>query len=302
MTKRRRTMPRIDMRGSRGNFTMNRLLILAFVLLALSPARGQNLLANGDFEKGLNKEGEPAGWHTRITGVITISEYTDPEHKKGLTGKHFKDGCGYDWGRIRPWPGLFCPSCKQMITTEESGSWYVKNAESVSLGPGRSGQGVWIKMDKATGENQGVRVCSDFIKAERGAGYEIGLDAMVKGVSVQVFLECFQYVEGDKEAKDWLQTLPAEVNPFKHHARLKRTYRMHIYPKAGGHWAHFTEQDVMRENHTFDVMYVSLYAYGGAGEAVFDNVYVRKLSPSEAVAYKRANPVKEDRFRYVEMR
>jgi hypothetical protein len=229
--------------------------------------------------------------------VITISEYSDPEHKKGLLYKHFRDGCGYDWGRIRPWPGLFCPQCGQMITTEESADWYVKNFENVSLGSGKSGKCAVLKMDTAVGEIQGVRLCSDFMKAEKGAGYEIGVD--VKGdISAQVFLECFQFVDKDEADAKWAASLPDKVNPYKHPTRLRRTYRIHIYPDVGGDWTRLRERDVMREQHPFDVMYLTLYGYGKAGEVGFDNAYVRKLSRAEVAAYKRANPVKEDRFRY----
>jgi hypothetical protein len=278
---------------------MRYVVFLCMLFVPAWAACGQNLLANGNFEKGANKDGEPVGWHTRITGVITISEYTDPDNKKGLIGKHFKDGCGYDWGAIRPWVGLFCPKCHQMITTEESSDWYVKNFESVSLGPGRSGQGVVIKMTTAVGENQGVRVCSDFIKAEKGAGYEISMDGIVRGTALQGFVECFAYVPEDDKAKEWVKTLPAECNPNKMTMRIKRTFREHLYIKSPGNWTTFKEQFLVPENkYRFDLMYVSLYAYGAKGEAGFDNVVLRKLSAAEVEAYKRENPPpKDERFR-----
>src|SRR5436190_17435786 len=139
-------------------------ILFTMLLLLASPAFAQNMLKNGDFEKG-ESQGQPVGWHSKITGVITISEYKDPDNKKGLLYKHFRDGCGYDWGRIRPWPGLFCPQCKQMITTEESADWYVNNYKWVKLTPGKPGKGVLLFMDDFVGANQGVRICSDFMKA-----------------------------------------------------------------------------------------------------------------------------------------
>lgn len=278
---------------------MRRTTCIAFALMVMltSLASAQNLLKNGDFEGGTNDQGEPVGWHSRITGVITISEYRDPEKKKGLLYKHFRDGCGYDWGRVRPWPGLFCPQCGQMMTTEESADWYVDNYKRVSLTEGKSGKAALLKMETAVGEIQGVRLCSDFMKAERGAGYEIGVD--IKGdISAQVFLECFQFIPEDKAASEWVSGLPEKVNPFKHKMKLKRTARIHIYPDVGAQWTHFTERDVMREEKPFDVMYLTVYAYGAAGEVGFDNAYVRKLSSRKVAAYKKENPVKEDRFRY----
>lgn len=277
----------------------NSFWITAVILLtSASSIFAQNLLVNGNFEKGTNDQGEPVGWHSRITGVITLSEYKDPDKKKGLLYKHFRDGCGYDWGRIRPWPGLFCPQCGQMITTEESADWYVENYKRVSLGEGKTGQGVLLKMDTFVGENQGVRVCSDFMKAEKGAGYEIGVD--IKGeLSTQVFLECFQFMPEDKVASEWVSGLPEKVNPFKHTMKLKRTARLHIYPNVdGSKWTYYVDRDVMREEKQFDVMYVTLYGYGKAGEVSFDNAFVRKLTAAEVAAYKKENPVKEDRFRY----
>ena len=76
------------------------IIIIALVLLLAAPALAQNMLVNGDFEKG-QKNNEPIGWHSKITGIITVSEWKDPDNKKGLLGKYFKDGCGHIWGRIR---------------------------------------------------------------------------------------------------------------------------------------------------------------------------------------------------------
>ena len=104
-------------------------------MLLAAPALAQNLVKNGDFEGGLTTRGEPVGWHTRLTSIIPVPEYKDPEHKEGRTGVvHFKCGCGYDWGTVRPFATLVCPKCGHMNTgLEDAGDWYNKNHEYVSL-------------------------------------------------------------------------------------------------------------------------------------------------------------------------
>jgi hypothetical protein len=278
-------------------------LLAAILLLALEiPAFAQNLVENGGFEKW-TKEGEPEGWHTRITGVITVSEYEDPVKKKGLIRKWFKDGCGYDWGEIRPFPGLYCPQCKQMITTEESSDWYVKNVERVAPAPGKNGKGAGMKMDDFVGGNQGVRLSSDFIKAEDDAGYEWKLDVITgNGGAVQAFVEGFQYYE-DPKVEAWLKTLPKEVNPFGFTKPIRRAFRSHLYlaGKTGDRqWKSFSEQFVNMKNPRYhiDLMYVNLYGYMPSAEMVWDNIVLRKLSAQELKAYHANNPpAKEERFR-----
>jgi len=280
-------------------------LIMCLFMLC-SPAFGQNLLLNGDFEKG-ESQGQPVGWHSKITGVITVSEWKDPDNKKGLLGKYFKDGCGHIWGRNRPWPGLFCPECKQMITTEESADWYTTNYKWVKLDAGSKGKGLLTFMDDFVGANQGVRLCSDFIKAEKGAGYKFGVEARIvsgTGMMAQMFVECFEYLKEDEtgaaEAKEWVKTLDNEVNPYKHTGKLKRTNRGHIYPKMTTEWTKFESEFVMRQNHQFDRMYMTLYAYGAKGEVAFDNAWIRKMTPAELAAYKKKYPAKEARFKYID--
>lgn len=279
-----------------------RLLIVMIVAALAAPALAQNLVKNGGFEKW-TEQGEPENWHSRITGVITVSEYKDPVKKKGLIRKWFKDGCGYDWGEIRPFPGLYCPQCKQMITTEESSDWYVKNGERVLPAPGKITKGAGMKMDDFVGANQGVRLSSDFIKAEPLAGYEWRLDVMTaNNGAVQAFVEGFQYYD-DPKVEAWLKTLPKEVNPFGFTKPIKRTFRSHLYlagKTPDRQWVSFSEQFVNMKNprYRIDLMYVNLYGYMPSAEMVWDNIGLRKLSAQELAKYHAENPPsREERFR-----
>jgi len=287
-------------RASRHGVTLWIVVAVVTSLLA-APAAAQNLLQNGNFEGPVNEHGEPRGWHTRITGLTPIPEYTDPANKKGRTGvTHFKCGCGYMWGTVRPWAGLFCPQCKQMnLGLEDSSEYYQKNHESVTLGQGRTGRGVRIKMDGVVGGNQGVRVVSAFARAEDGAAYEISFDATsASDAHLRVFVEGFRMEPDDKAATEWVKTLPAESNPFKQTIRLKRVFRKAINVQHPAQWTTYREQFHAPQRYRFDVMYVNLYAYMPGGEAGYDNVVLRKLNPAETKRYFEENPPpREGRFR-----
>ena len=272
---------------------------LLWSLLALMtsgpPALAGNLLSNGGFEKGLTEEGEPEGWHTRLTGIIPVPQYEDPENKKGRTGvTHFECGCGHDWGTVRPWAQLWCPKCGQMnIGLEDSGELYLKNHEFVGLVNGRSGRGMGFRLNKAVGEVQGVRVISDLVEAESEAGYEISFDAISQGPVPRVFVECFRRIPGDTEAAEWVSKLPPDSNPLKQGVRLKRVFRKQVAAESPRTWTRFSEQFVPPKRYRFDAMFVTLYAYM-PGEAAYDNVVLRKLSRAELAVYLKSTPQPKD--------
>ena len=277
-------------------------LTVPMVMVAAAPAPPvPNLLQNGDFEKGLTKAKEPIGWHTRLTSIIPLPEYTDPEHKKGRTGvTHFKCGCGHDWGTVRPWTMLFCPQCKHLNTgLEDSGAAYLKNHESVSLIKNKNERNRFLSfnLSKEVGENQGVRVISRLLRAQRGAGYEISFDAVSYGPRLRVFVECFRIDQDDEQAKQWVASLPGESNPLKLNMRLKHVYRKHVNAGQPGQWQRFSEQFAAPKRYQFDYMFVTLYAYM-PGKAEYDNVVLRKLSQRELADYwrERGQP-EEERLR-----
>lgn len=255
-----------------------------------SPA---NLLTNGAFEKGVTKDGEPVGWHTKITSVTPIPEYRDPENKKGRTGvMNFKCGCEHDWGTVRPWVGLHCVNCGRLHTgLEDSSAYYMENENWVQLVPGRRGQGIGFDMPQEVGDVQGARIFSDLIKVDRSAGYEIAFDAISEKPHIRVFVEGFKLVNDDEQATEWVKTLSRQCNPLKQRHRLQRSYRRHVNAQTPGRWQHFSEQFAQpkSDRYHFDYMMVNIYAYL-PGKAVVDNVVLRRLSAKELQAYREANP------------
>jgi hypothetical protein len=282
--------------------TLLLIVLASATLLAASRKRSSktaNLLTNGRFEKWDEETGEPEGWHTRITSVIPIPEYRDPENKKGRTGVvNFKCGCGTMWGTVRPWTNLVCSNCGQMNHgLEDSASLYDLNFESVEAVDGKSGKGAGIKMTAPVGNNQGVRIISKLIKAKRGAGYKISFDAKSKGAHLRVFVEGFQLQPKDKKAAEWVKTLDAESNPLKFTHRLKRRFRKHINVNFPSDWKHFSATFAAQKRYAFDYMFVTLYAYL-PGEASYDNVVLRKLTASELKEhYQRRGRPKDKRLR-----
>ena len=276
------------------------LLALTMMLAGAAP-RNQtpNLLRNGDFKKPPTKTNEPLGWHTRLTSIIPVPQYTDPEHKKGPTGvTHFKCACGYNWGSVRPWTMLICPQCKHMnIGLEDSGPQYRNNHESVSLIKLGQDRLLGLNLSKAVGENQGVRVISDLVRAQRGAGYEISFDAVSYGPKLRVFVECFRIDKDDEKAKQWVKSLPSDSNPLKLNSRLKRVFRKQVNPGSPGQWQRFSEPFAAPKRYEFDYMFVTLYAYM-PGKAQYDNVVLRRLSQRELLDYwnERGEP-KDKRLR-----
>jgi len=193
---------------------------------------------------------------------------------------------------------LVCPQCKHMnMGLEDSGAQYQKNHESVSLIKVGRDRSLGVNLSKAVGENQGVRVISDLVRAKRGAGYEISFDAVSYGPKLRVFVECFRIDKDDKEAKQWVKSLPAESNPLKLKTRLKRVFRKQVHAGSPGRWQRFSEQFAAPKRYEFDYMFVTLYAYM-PGKAEYDNVVLRKLSRRELADYwrKKGEP-KEKRLR-----
>jgi len=285
-------------------------LAAAALLLLLTPAvpevfgasggsggsASAELIPNGGFEKGLNDRGEPVAWHTRLTSIIPVPEYEDPENKTGRTGVTlFKCGCGHVWGDVRPWTNLVCPECGHMnVGLEDSGGWYQENHKHVKLGPGRRGKGVRLTLPKHVGEMQGVRVLSRLITAERGAGYEISFDALSKGPHLRVFVEGFRLVPQDRRAKEWLEQQPAEMNPMQIPVRLKRVYRKQINVGAPRQWERVEARFTAPRRYVFDYLMVNLYAYM-PGEAAYDNVRLRQLTKRELARFLEDNPGPKDR-------
>jgi len=290
--------------------------IVALIALCCATAsagpKTPNLLSNGNFDRWIDGEAEPVGWHTRITSVIPIPEYRDPENKKGRTGVyHFKCGCGEMWGDARPWTNLYCPACKQMNTgLEDSGDFYIDNFKYVEPATGPTGRAAAMKIPKPVGDMEGVRIISELMRAEEGAAYEISFDAISHGPHVRVFVEYFKELKPDdnklspiekklaEQGAEWVKTLPVESNPMKLKYFLKRGFRKHINAGSPNTWTHFSETFMPPERYAdVDYMFVSLYGYL-EGECAFDNVVLRKLTPQERAAHIKANPgPKDDRLR-----
>ena len=204
-------------------------------------------MSNGGFEKGLNEDGEPTGWHTKLTSIIPEPEYTDPENKKGRTGVvHFKCGCGHDWGTVRPWTMLVCPRCRHTNTgLEDSGALYLKNHEYVQVVPGKRGKAIRVTLSRAVGNSQGVRVISQLLNAEPDAGYEIAFDAISTGPHLRVFVEGFREMDGAKHTREWVSTLPPEANPLEQRYRLSRaTHQISVHRMI--EFAHIALLDVQQ--------------------------------------------------------
>jgi len=275
-------------------------VVVALALLSIGASRKpKNLLTNGTFERWSKETQEPKGWHTRITSVIPIPEYTDPANKKGRTGvTHFKCGCGYMWGTVRPWTNLICPECGQMNHgLEDSAAMYDLNYESVEPIRGKSGKAAGIEMSAPVGNNQGVRIISMLVKAERGAGYKISFDARSGGPHLRVFVEGFQLKPKDKKAREWVKTLDPKSNPMKLTARLKRRFRHQVNAGTPRDWKHFSSTFAPQKRYQFDYMFVTLYAYL-PGEAAYDNVVLRKLSSRELKDHHRdRGRIKDKRLR-----
>ena len=275
-------------------------VVVALAVLSIGASREpKNLLTNGSFERWSAQTGEPDGWHTRITSIIPIPEYSDPANKESRTGVvHYKCGCGYLWGTVRPWTNLVCPDCGQMNHgLEDSAAFYDRNYESVEPVRGRSGKAAGMEMSESVGNNQGVRIISKLVKAERGAGYKISFDARSGGAHLRVFVEGFELKPKDQDAREWVATLDPQSNPLKLTTRLKRRFRHQVNVEKPGDWQHFSSTFAPQERYQFDYMFVTLYAYL-PGEAAYDNVVLRKLSARELEAHHRARGrVRDKRLR-----
>ncbi len=283
---------------------ITRAAVAALVVVALLPALGavssrKNLLRNGDFEKGLTDAGEPVGWHTRITGIIPVPEYRDPQNKKGRTGVYqFKCGCGHDWGKVRPWAMLVCTQCGRLnVGLEDSGDLYQTNERHVKLAErAGSGRAVRFTLPQSVGNNQGVRVVSDLVKARRGAAYEISFDAIAEGSHLRVFVEGFRLMKNDEEAKAWVEDLDPKANPLGQTVRLKRVFRKQINAGTPTQWQRFGDRFLPPKRHEFDFMFVNLYAYL-PGKAAYDRVVLRQLSAAETRALRQEDSRRGGRAR-----
>jgi hypothetical protein len=144
------------------------LMVTLFLVVALlsTPARAQNLLTNGNFTAGVNADGEPKGWHTRLVHIIAEplsaaeqgagpatqgaapnnshtapkgdSQVASPVASKGASNStvlcNYMCPCGYKWGTVRPWTMLVCPKCKgTVMDLVDTDAWYARNHESIVI-------------------------------------------------------------------------------------------------------------------------------------------------------------------------
>jgi len=280
-------------------------IVLAALGVALSAAAApaaDNLVKNGGFDMGVDKQtDEPIGWHTRLTSIIPVPEYTDPENKQGRTGRvRYRCGCGEFWpGAYRPWTHLYCPSCKHMNTgLEDSGEKYFENHRYVSLEPGKGGQAIHISTPVPIGNVQGARVLSDLIPVQRGGVYAFSLDVRTADDgATKVYVEGFAWVSTDVEESEWLRELPPESNPLRLPRRLQRVFRKQLPTGSPSGWKTMGETFAPPEDEKYqpDFFMVSLYYYQPRfqapqpGHAWFDNVVLRRLPPREAAEWLAAN-------------
>ena len=261
-----------------------RLLAVAVLSLAvLGAGPDGNIIRNGDFEKG-DKYGIP-GWHANIMGYMPRETGKDAD---GNTLFEYVCGCGEVLGNLKPWAGLTCPKCGRYSIAEESGSWYNKNEDCVSLDEAKSGKALHYVLPKAVGENQGVRVVSDLYRVKRNWPYEITAQMKGDGSVIRIFVECYRIVPEDKKPsmKDKATKCSGDI------PQIEKTYRAHINCGGGG-WKTESKTFLPPPKYAFDYLQVKLYAYM-PGEAWFDNIVVRPLMPAEAKTWLDAQKKKKD--------
>jgi hypothetical protein len=165
------------------------LLLAGLLAPVAAESEPQNLVYNGSFDKGSDV---PDGWHIRLADYMP-QRICGPD--KDLCCHFYVCGCGEYLGTFKPWAGLACPACKGFICAEESGDWYARNHELISLDQGKSGKAIKFVLPRAVGENQGVRVFSRMFPVKRAWGYVLEFDTKAKGAHPRVFVESFHFPE-----------------------------------------------------------------------------------------------------------
>ena len=282
-----------------------KVLIVAVVVAAALPAAGRgNIIRNGNFEGGPAKKFGFPGWHTAIMG------YTPKIMGKDDDGKNIYNyicSCGHNHGPIKPEVAVVCPGCKRYSIAEETGGWYDQNHEYVTLGRGRTGYGVKMTLSKGVGENQGVRCVSDLVRVSSNWPYSFSVDAKAKGANIRVFVEGYRYArpdyddeknEDEDEDDEEDEEEPEEAAGTKGEAlRIEKCYRKQINFGSPGGWTRKQENFMPPKRYEIEFLQVKLYAYM-PGEAFFDNVVVRPLSPGEARQWLASQKdKKEKKFR-----
>jgi hypothetical protein len=262
-------------------------LLLLFALTGGVAFGGANLVQNGGFEKSDGKV--PEGWHIKLTDYMPKEVGKDDG---GTMRYRYICACGHDLGDVKPWCGLLCPKCGGFLSGEECGDWYTKNHERVSLDRGPNGYCVKFTLDKSTGENQGVRIMSHLIKVKPAWGYVMTFSCKAKGSLIQVFAECYRAPQ-----RGGSHYWEGPMDPLKPKDGLERSYRAHVYVGACPEWKTFTKEIVAPKRYQFDTISVKLYAYM-PGEAWFDNVAIRPMTPSEYNEFISKKKPKDKRFEY----
>jgi hypothetical protein len=182
---------------------------------------------------------------------------------------------------------LVCPQCERLNPgLEDSGELYQQNDQYVTLVSHDRGKAIRFNLPQSVGNNQGVRMVSDLIKAERSAGYEISFNAISEASHLRVFVEGFRLKPDDQEAAKWVKSLPSKANPWGQGTRLKRVFRKQVNAGKPVDWTCFSAQFIPPSRNQFDYMFVNLYAYL-PGKAAYDSVVLRKLTKSEIRALRK---------------
>jgi hypothetical protein len=199
---------------------------------------------------------------------------------------------------------------------EETGKWYDKNHEYVTLGEGRSGYGVFMDIPPEVGVMQGTRCVSDLVKVRKNWPYEITVDVKAAdGASTIVFVECYrhevpqrweleEYPEDEEEESDDKdgeeEDSESEEAAETEGARpIEKCYRKPIHCGSPSNWKRYKKTFAAPERYAFEYLQVKLYAFlpvwppKGPCKAYFDNVVVRPLTPYEAKRYFERNPIKK---------
>jgi len=278
------------------------MVMLIFAAASMPSPAQVNLLRNGGFEEESDKPFGWPGWHTYIGGFMPKVMERDEDGKPTY---NYICGCGENLGEKKPYVGMICPACGRYMFPEETGAKYDNNHKHVTLTSGRTGRGIKMTISEAVGSSQGVRCISDLVQVRRDWPYEFGVDVCKRGVSVRIFVEGFRLPDEIRDNEE----MPEEEKL----TYLERSYRMQINTGAstdhakgyGGGWDRYSRvfmppyKTERADKYKIDYVQVKLYGYMW-GEAWFDNVTLRQLSPPEAVSYVKKNLKKEHAQDWIE--
>lgn len=250
---------------------------------------GQNMVANPNFEQ---TEGEDIpGWHFKLTDFTR--KPGGPEGETYVCAR-----TGYDFGRLRPWRGMFSPEDPSFyFSGEDASDWYVENHTFVRSGPGRAGKGLFFDItSRSVGETQGVRAFSALMPATRGHGYKFRIDVRTAGAAqARVFIDGFRYARNrytDEQIKTHVKKTEVDVP-------VERVYRRDINVQNPRSWQRFETVVMAPRRYQFDFLTVTVFGYF-SGEVWFDNVMLTPMTDRE-VEHWRAElnkDVREERFGY----